>query len=157
MRSPELLDDALAWLRAKNPERGETIIRNANRFVRGMLAGGRLGADEPCPMYDPAGDPNGWKWVEERDGEKVYAQNIRRILRCLMDAKMARAVIDYAADGLQKFMRAGEGEACQSARCKKSATIRRAALKAAREMTLGDAERLVEAKYAMNGPIEGLG
>lgn len=150
VRSPERVDYALAWLRAKSPERGEAIIRNANRFVRQVLR-----ETQPCPDFLPA--RNDWEWSKARDGEREQAYNMRKIIRCLMDAKMAKAVINHAAEGLTAFMRAGDSEVCVNARCEKASLIRRAALRAAREMRLPEAERAIYDKYAPSGAVEGLG
>ena len=146
LQSPKHIDGVLDWLRERGLRRGEEIIRNANRFVRNVLRAAPSCTDKVFPS---------WKWKEARDGPFQEARDMLRVLGCLVDPRLARALIDYAEGGLTSFWRAATSKGHDEDEPVR--WLRRAALRAARQMSADEAALALIDQFAWKAPVEALG
>ena len=147
LSSPDELDNVLSWLRKHDATRARAIIRNANRFVRHLFRRDPLNCPEPSADGDGPAEL-AWQWHELRDGSQDDARNMRRVLHCLVDPAIARALIRHAADSLSALHTAHDG-------VRKELLI--SARRAARRLPPSVAEQKLFEQYATVGPVEGLG
>ena len=148
LASPDAVDATLAWLKAHDATEVPRIIANANAFIARRVRRRALPCAAP-PAAGRLGPPTrAWRWSEARDGPKVDAENMRVVLDCIVDPRVAKALFEHAAEGLRAFLRAPAGSA--------RGELREAAARAARAMAVDDARDVLVRRFK-GGPVENMG